>query len=588
MILEICDTPESMEVMNIIVTIVNVIRIVVPIVLLFSLIFRFFKASTEGNDDAIEKIKKKAVPNIIAAVLIFVVPPLINLIIEVAFPGNSYSECLVYISEDRIDELYKEKAEQKVLKTEETLDINDYISAKNNLIHVKDETKADELDKRLEEMKVLIDEFRKSDEGLTSGLGMDIVPEKELIEACRWIMNDDEVNIRLYTCVEEEHRYKDPTNQLPGGATEQSNGQWRAKKTIPLSEYQMGAFFGEENPTIPEQSRNAFMLMYKTVFIHNTVHYALRAGRDPLAGEEITYRAGSCAQNYKVTLKKSRYDSGKYKQELDDAVEAIKYLVIADDDGEDKGKTTDIRYHSYTGIVEVLHGAGKRGVPFVEIIEKDLKSGHAETSHYKYARVYDCRNIETGNIGIQDLNVNNNTIYMGDGRTFAYKRISKKIEMDETKEAVIARYKTTHDKYFEDQINKAIENVSNNKKDTVVLNYGINDVDKYEEYCDGYIKLAKQMDNNDEMFIVSVNPVNDETSDSVKNTDVKRFNNYMQNTCIPKIKSVTSNIKYCDTGSKLPIERWLKYNYIQDDGIHYTNAGYKYIYTNIKKCILEK
>ena len=587
MILEICNTPQSMETMNIVVTAINIIRIVVPIILLFSLIFKFVKASTEGKEDAIIQIKKKAIPNVIAAVLIFIVPPLVNLIIEVSSPGNSYSECLKYISSDQIDELYEEKAKQKVLRTEETLDINDYVAAKQSLFYVKNEELVDELDKRLEEMKVLINEFRKSDEGLTSGLGMDIVPKEELIEACRWVMNDDEVNIRLYTCTEEEYKYDNPEADLPGGATELSSGQWKAKKTIPLSEYQLGAFFGEEYVTVSPQSKYAFMLIYKTVFVHNTVHYAIRAGRDPLSGEEIYYRAGSCAQNYRESQRRSKYDSGKYKAELDDAVETIKYLIIANDDGEEAGQTTDVRYHSYTGIEPQISNSGKKGTNFVDIIEKVVKSGNDDAYYYKYARVYDCRNIETGNIGIQDLDIKNNTIYMGDGRTFAYKKISKKIKMDENKESVVARYKTTHDKYFDDQIKTTIDKISNNDKNTIVLNYGINDINNYEEYCNGYINLAKQMKSNDEMYIVSVNPVNDETSTIVKNSDVARFNDYMQNTCIPKIQTITSNVEYCDTSSKLPIERWLKYKYIQDDGVHYTNSGYKYIYTNIKKCIIK-
>ena len=100
MILGICDTPQSMIVMNIIVKIINILRIVVPIILLFSLVFKFIQASTKGNEDAIASIKKKSVPSIIAAALIFVVPPVINILVSLAFPNNDYSTCLEYISEN--------------------------------------------------------------------------------------------------------------------------------------------------------------------------------------------------------------------------------------------------------------------------------------------------------------------------------------------------------------------------------------------------------------------------------------------------------------------------------------------------------
>ena len=583
MILGICDTPQSMIVMNIIVKIINILRIVVPIILLFSLVFKFIQASTKGNEDAIASIKKKAVPSIIAAALIFVVPPVINILVSLAFPNNDYSTCLEYISENQIQELYDEKIEKLVLKTEETLDINDYIAAEKYLTHVKDSEKRESFAKRLEEMKGLIDEFRKNDEGSTTGLGMDIVPQEDLIEACKWVLNQEEVKIRLQTCLNEEHRYPNPEVELPGGAVELSAGNAKARETISLFEYQKGVFFGEEKIEVAPESRYAFMIIYKTVILHNTVHYALRALKDPLTGAEITYSAGSCAQNYRSSQRRSKYDSGKYKSEIDDAVDVTKYLVLAN---EDTGETTDARYHSYTGIEQAIEKAGKEGMDYQTILEDVIKSGNDDSRFYKTARVYDCRNLETGNIGIQNSDVLNPTIYMGDGRTFAYKVLSKKINLNKDKENVIARYKTTHDMYFNDQINKAVDTMSKNEKNTIVLNYGINDINNYSEYCDGYLKLANNMKNDDDIYIVSVNPVDDNKSKNVKNSDILEFNNYMQNTCMNRLQSIRSNIHYCDVYNVLPLERWDKYNYIQEDGIHYTNSGYKYIYNKVKNCIL--
>ena len=160
MILSICDTPKVLEVMNIINIIITIIRIVVPIILLFSLIFKLVNASTKGNEDAIASIKKKAVPSIIAAALIFIVPVLVNLIIGISFPNSDYSKCLIGISSKKIETIYTDKAEQLVSKAEETLNINDYVNSKNYLTNIKDNSKRESYETRLEKVKEQIDNIR--------------------------------------------------------------------------------------------------------------------------------------------------------------------------------------------------------------------------------------------------------------------------------------------------------------------------------------------------------------------------------------------------------------------------------------------
>ena len=72
MILDICDSPNMMQTMNIVMTIINIIIIVVPILLLFSLMFKLINASVKNNQDALKDVKKKAIPNIITAFLILI------------------------------------------------------------------------------------------------------------------------------------------------------------------------------------------------------------------------------------------------------------------------------------------------------------------------------------------------------------------------------------------------------------------------------------------------------------------------------------------------------------------------------------
>lgn len=161
MILSICDSPKVIEVMNIVNRIINIIKIVVPSILLFSLVFKFIQASTKNDNDALATIKKKAVPNIIASVLIYIIPTVVALIVQMSFPNSVYSKCLVEVSSEEIAIMYNNKAESLVSKVEETLNISDYISAKNYLVNVKSKVKREEFEKRLADVKEKIDGSRE-------------------------------------------------------------------------------------------------------------------------------------------------------------------------------------------------------------------------------------------------------------------------------------------------------------------------------------------------------------------------------------------------------------------------------------------
>ena len=153
MILGICESPNVLEVMNIVVIIIKVIITVVPIILLFSLIFKAISAITKNNQDALAELKKKAVPNIVAAVLIILIPTLVSLIVTISFPDSDYTKCIKDISQESIQKVYEDKAEKLVSQAEETLNINDYSAAMNYLSNVKDDDKRESYEERLEEAK---------------------------------------------------------------------------------------------------------------------------------------------------------------------------------------------------------------------------------------------------------------------------------------------------------------------------------------------------------------------------------------------------------------------------------------------------
>jgi hypothetical protein len=161
MIASICSDPKVLEVMKLIDLFISIIKIVVPIILIFILMFKFTGAIMSGNDDGLKKVQKTAPYNIIAAVLIFLIPNFIGLIVNITFPKNDFNNC-IEVSDEAITKLYNDKIEKLVLKVEKTLNIYDYTSAVNYLDSVSNkylnESKKTEYRKRLDEIKKIIDE----------------------------------------------------------------------------------------------------------------------------------------------------------------------------------------------------------------------------------------------------------------------------------------------------------------------------------------------------------------------------------------------------------------------------------------------
>ena len=324
---------------------------------------------TKKKKKSVEKDKKSAISNVIAAVLIFLTPTIITIIVGISFPNRDYKNCLEVKTREQINKIYIDKEEELVSLVEETINLNDYGNAKNYLQNIKDKDKVEEYSKRLGTVLEKIDELNKKPAktvALSTGLGRDIVAKNELIEACKWVLHDEEVQILLGTCLPGPYRYPNAEDELPGGAVDISNGQAMALKTISLHEYQKGVFFGEENVQAAPNSRYAFMIIYKTVFLHNTVWRVINNELTFGKFKQIYYTAGSCSQNYRNSQRVSKYDSGIFKAEIDDTVEQTRYLVLANEDGE----TTDATYHSFTGIEQQIEAEGAKGTSFVDILEK--------------------------------------------------------------------------------------------------------------------------------------------------------------------------------------------------------------------------
>ena len=170
--LSICDTPEVAQVIQIINTIITIIKISVPIILIVALSMDFLLAIKVGDADLLKKATEGAVKKMIAAVLIFLIPSFVSLIIDLVNPSIGYKECLnVKYSASA----YETKAEALVAKAESTTTTNDYSAAVIAVSKVTDINKRVAYQKRLNAVKEIIDkraeENNENPHGTGSGTG---------------------------------------------------------------------------------------------------------------------------------------------------------------------------------------------------------------------------------------------------------------------------------------------------------------------------------------------------------------------------------------------------------------------------------
>ena len=91
LILNLCDSTAIVKIMTIVNFVIKLIRIFVPIILIIMCMLDLVKAVFNGE---LSKQLKLIVLRLITAVLVFLIPIIVNLIIGVVDPKNEYGRCL--------------------------------------------------------------------------------------------------------------------------------------------------------------------------------------------------------------------------------------------------------------------------------------------------------------------------------------------------------------------------------------------------------------------------------------------------------------------------------------------------------------
>ena len=156
MFLSICDNPDVLSIMRIIKIIINIIMVIAPIILIISLMFSFTNVVKSNDDDALMKEFKNAIPKIIATLLIFFVPTIINIILSVTL-NVPYKQCFNSATTEGISSAYINIAKDSLNSAKKSLKDSDLQKAKNAISKITDNSVKEELNKEAELISEYVD-----------------------------------------------------------------------------------------------------------------------------------------------------------------------------------------------------------------------------------------------------------------------------------------------------------------------------------------------------------------------------------------------------------------------------------------------
>lgn len=117
-IVSICDNGDVLSLLRIVNIVITIIKIVVPIMLIVVGMLDFLKAIKVGDEDLLSKAKKSFLNKSIAAICVFMVPTLVNVLVTISDPNNEYRECLRLGNDEAIASAYDKRISELIDKAE--------------------------------------------------------------------------------------------------------------------------------------------------------------------------------------------------------------------------------------------------------------------------------------------------------------------------------------------------------------------------------------------------------------------------------------------------------------------------------------
>ena len=161
MILSICDTPEVLKIMKLVKILILIIRIAVPIILIVMVMIDFIKPIVDKDADLGGSIKL-VTKRLITAVIIFLLPTLVSILINIVTPNLEYKKCFSNATDEKIRELYINKMEELIYDARTSKTRTSYNQAKSYLINIENEDLYNKYKSELDEIEKMIKDDKKS------------------------------------------------------------------------------------------------------------------------------------------------------------------------------------------------------------------------------------------------------------------------------------------------------------------------------------------------------------------------------------------------------------------------------------------
>ena len=144
--MSLCGTAEVLNVIRIIKIFITIIKIVVPILLIVSAMTTYLKAVTTGD---LQKSNKALLNKVLAGVIIFLVPTVVSVIINVAWTDSEVNQCLVNATSENVAKVRINHTHDLIDRLEKNFTSSNYNSALSSAKKIKDSDIKEELTEKI-------------------------------------------------------------------------------------------------------------------------------------------------------------------------------------------------------------------------------------------------------------------------------------------------------------------------------------------------------------------------------------------------------------------------------------------------------
>jgi len=139
MILGICDNSNFLKIIRFAKIVIDFIKVIVPIILILSLSIEYMNAIRKDDQDLIAKANKNVIRKSLAAVLVFMIPTAIGIILRLSNPApNTPFACLRDATMSNITTAAVNESKELLKQAKDNLDASDLQAAKISIDNIPD------------------------------------------------------------------------------------------------------------------------------------------------------------------------------------------------------------------------------------------------------------------------------------------------------------------------------------------------------------------------------------------------------------------------------------------------------------------